>query len=86
MDADEIVPESVQRDHVRVVFQFLLNAFVSRVNRRMLILIVRFARSVWLVLLCRGSGLPVIVNAVMDALAPLGVKHLDMPATSQRIW
>jgi carbon-monoxide dehydrogenase large subunit len=23
---------------------------------------------------------------VLNALAPLGVKHLDMPATSQRIW
>jgi carbon-monoxide dehydrogenase large subunit len=30
--------------------------------------------------------LPAIVNAVLNALAPLGVKHLDMPATSQRIW
>ena len=26
------------------------------------------------------------VNAVIDALAPLGVKGLDMPATSERIW
>jgi carbon-monoxide dehydrogenase large subunit len=32
------------------------------------------------------GALPAIVNAVMDALAPLGVTHLDMPATSQRIW
>src|SRR4029077_18631404 len=32
------------------------------------------------------GALPVIVNAVMDALAPLGVKHIDTPATSQRIW
>jgi hypothetical protein len=22
----------------------------------------------------------------MDALAPLGVKHIEMPTTSQRIW
>ena len=29
---------------------------------------------------------PAIVNAVIDALAPLGVKSLEMPATSQRIW
>jgi carbon-monoxide dehydrogenase large subunit len=27
-----------------------------------------------------------IINAVMNALAPLGVRHLDMPATPERIW
>lgn len=27
-----------------------------------------------------------IMNAVMNALAPLGIKHLDMPATPARIW
>jgi carbon-monoxide dehydrogenase large subunit len=32
------------------------------------------------------GALPVIVNAALDALAPLGVKHLEMPTTSQRIW
>jgi len=32
------------------------------------------------------GALPAIVNAVIDALAPLGVKSLDMPATPQRIW
>ena len=32
------------------------------------------------------GALPAIVNAVIDALAPLGVKGLDMPATSERIW
>ena len=32
------------------------------------------------------GALPVIVNAVLNALAPLGVKHIDMPATSARIW
>jgi len=32
------------------------------------------------------GALPAVVNAVLNALAPLGVKHLDMPATSQRIW
>jgi carbon-monoxide dehydrogenase large subunit len=26
------------------------------------------------------------MNAVMNALAPLGVEHLDMPATPSRIW
>jgi carbon-monoxide dehydrogenase large subunit len=25
-------------------------------------------------------------NAVMDALSPLGVKHLDMPYSSQKVW
>jgi len=32
------------------------------------------------------GALPAIINAVVDALAPLGVTSLDMPATSQRIW
>lgn len=27
-----------------------------------------------------------IANAVMDALAPLGIKHVDMPLTSEKIW
>jgi aerobic carbon-monoxide dehydrogenase large subunit len=27
-----------------------------------------------------------IMNAVLDALAPLGIRHLDMPATPDRIW
>jgi carbon-monoxide dehydrogenase large subunit len=27
-----------------------------------------------------------VVNAVMDALAPLGIRHIDMPLTSQKIW
>jgi len=29
---------------------------------------------------------PAIANAVMDALAPLGVKHLDLPLTPEKIW
>ena len=29
---------------------------------------------------------PAIVNAVMDALAPFGVTHIDMPLTPQKIW
>jgi aerobic carbon-monoxide dehydrogenase large subunit len=32
------------------------------------------------------GALPSIVNAVIDALAPLGVKSLEMPATPARIW
>jgi carbon-monoxide dehydrogenase large subunit len=27
-----------------------------------------------------------VVNAVMDALAPMGVRHLDMPLTPQKVW
>ena len=29
---------------------------------------------------------PAVQSAVLDALAPLGVKHLDMPFTPQRVW
>jgi carbon-monoxide dehydrogenase large subunit len=29
---------------------------------------------------------PVIINAVLDALRPLGIRHLDMPVTPERIW
>jgi carbon-monoxide dehydrogenase large subunit len=29
---------------------------------------------------------PTIVNAVMDALSPLGVRHLDMPLTPEKVW
>jgi carbon-monoxide dehydrogenase large subunit len=29
---------------------------------------------------------PAVVNAVVDALAPLGVRHLDMPLTPARVW
>jgi len=32
------------------------------------------------------GALPVVINAVMDALAPLGVRDFDMPATGARIW
>ena len=32
------------------------------------------------------GALPVVINAVMDALAPLGVRELDMPASSERVW
>jgi len=34
---------------------------------------------------CTGS-LPALANAVMDALRPLGVKHIDMPLTSAKVW
>jgi carbon-monoxide dehydrogenase large subunit len=29
---------------------------------------------------------PAIANAVLDALAPLGITHLDLPMTPERIW
>jgi carbon-monoxide dehydrogenase large subunit len=29
---------------------------------------------------------PAVVNAVLDALAPLGVKHIDMPLRPEKIW
>ena len=32
------------------------------------------------------GALPVVMNAVLDALAPLGVRHLDMPASAERVW
>lgn len=32
-----------------------------------------------------GSA-PAVVNAVHDALRPLGVRHIDMPLTASRIW
>jgi carbon-monoxide dehydrogenase large subunit len=34
---------------------------------------------------CTGS-LPALANAVMDALRPLGIGHLDMPLTPSRLW
>ena len=55
----------------------LTDAFPSRANR----------------LGVKGSGQAgaiaapaTIMNAVMNALTPLGVRHLDMPATPSRIW
>jgi carbon-monoxide dehydrogenase large subunit len=27
-----------------------------------------------------------IINAILDALAPLGIAHIDMPATPERVW
>ena len=32
-----------------------------------------------------GSA-PAVVNAVIDALSPLGIRHLDMPLRPERIW
>ncbi|MDF1585257.1 xanthine dehydrogenase family protein molybdopterin-binding subunit [Marinimicrococcus flavescens] len=39
---------------------------------------------------CGEAGItaapPAVMNAVLDALAPLGIRHLDMPATPLRVW
>jgi carbon-monoxide dehydrogenase large subunit len=32
------------------------------------------------------ASTPAVVNAVMDALAPFGVKHIDMPLTPAKLW
>ena len=29
---------------------------------------------------------PAIVNAVLDALKPFGVRHLDMPLRPEKVW
>jgi carbon-monoxide dehydrogenase large subunit len=29
---------------------------------------------------------PAVQNAVIDALAHLGVRHVDMPTTPERVW
>jgi len=41
----------------------------------------------------RGGGeggttpaLAAVVNAIVDALADLGVEHVEMPATPERVW
>jgi carbon-monoxide dehydrogenase large subunit len=34
---------------------------------------------------CAGS-LPSVMNAIVDALAVYGIRHIDMPATPERIW
>jgi carbon-monoxide dehydrogenase large subunit len=42
---------------------------------------------------CKGAGeagtvgaVPCVINAVVDALSVYGVRHIDMPATPQRVW
>ena len=29
---------------------------------------------------------PAVHNAVVDALAPFGVRHVDMPANGENVW
>ena len=33
-----------------------------------------------------SSAAPAVINAILDALAPLGVTELQMPATPARVW
>ncbi|MBX6322399.1 MAG: xanthine dehydrogenase family protein molybdopterin-binding subunit [Rhodospirillaceae bacterium] len=36
---------------------------------------------------CGAIGCPpTVINAILDALAPYGVTHIDMPATPRRVW
>jgi aerobic carbon-monoxide dehydrogenase large subunit len=32
------------------------------------------------------ASTPAVVNAVVDALSPFGIKHLDMPLTPEKVW
>ena len=32
------------------------------------------------------ASIPSLVSAVLDAVRPVGVKHLDMPMTPSRLW
>jgi carbon-monoxide dehydrogenase large subunit len=34
---------------------------------------------------CVGA-LPAVASALANALSPLGVRHIEMPATPQRLW
>jgi len=34
---------------------------------------------------CVGA-MPAVANALVDALSPLGVRHIEMPATPERLW
>ena len=33
-----------------------------------------------------NGAAPTVINAVLDALKPLGVEHIEMPATPERVW
>jgi carbon-monoxide dehydrogenase large subunit len=32
------------------------------------------------------GALPAVTNAVIDALSPLGIRHIDMPLTPEKLW
>ena len=61
MDANEVIDTKESASGWQW-FSTRFKAFVSRVNRRMLIRIVRLWRSIQDVLTCFGSGLPVIYS------------------------
>ena len=29
---------------------------------------------------------PAVINAIVDALSDLGIRHMEMPATPERVW
>ena len=33
-----------------------------------------------------GSKVPSVMNALVDALSAFGIRHIDMPATPERVW
>jgi carbon-monoxide dehydrogenase large subunit len=32
------------------------------------------------------GALPAVTNALVDALSVLGIRHIDLPATPERLW
>ena len=40
----------------------------------------------WVLRVANVGALAAIMNAVVDALSPFGVAHLDMPATPEKVW
>ena len=32
------------------------------------------------------AGSPAVINSVVDALSPFGIRHIDMPANSEKVW
>jgi len=32
------------------------------------------------------GAMPAVTNAIVDALAQFGVRHVEMPATPERVW
>ena len=37
-------------------------------------------------ILDRTGAPPALANAVMDALAPLGIRHVDIPLSQEKLW
>jgi len=34
----------------------------------------------------QGAATPAVQSAVIDALSPFGVTHIDLPLTAERVW